>query len=315
MNKKEIFQNLLTKYNKNAIMPQDVREMTRLLREHPELFDLIDAQINDEWAKQFISEVDDSTEVSKLISTISSFYQNTIWRVAAGVVLLIAAGFVWWFMSSTGNVHYHTDFAERQNIELPDGSEVTLNANSELVWNKNWKRTGLRSVTLDGEAYFNVIKYNSQKFEVNTGDVIVKVLGTSFNVSKRRGETAVFLQEGKVELKLPGQKDLAMIPGDKIEYKSSIHKVEKSERETLHSAAAWKTGVINFHRQPLNKIIPALYDIYGIKLICMDDSLNHKIMDVGVPYMNWEATKQSLELAMNVVIYEKGGEYFIENKE
>lgn len=217
--------------------------------------------------------------------------------------------------ANTGEIIYHTDFGERKHIELPDGSQVELNANSRLTWNKNWKRSGIRSVVLDGEAYFDVVKSQNRQFRVNSGDVMVKVLGTSFNVSNRRGETEVFLNEGKVLLGLPDKEELTMVPGEKVEYSSVVKKVTRSVQETLHSAAAWKTGVIAFQKTPLKSIIPELNDIYGIELVCDNQSLNETIMDVGVPYLNWEATKKALELAMKIKITEMDEKYIIKTRE
>ncbi|MBY5958773.1 FecR domain-containing protein [Membranicola marinus] len=313
MYKKE-FQELLIKYKNGTSTVHEVEEMTRLLDINPEFYALIDADVDQDWKNFSAGLKDGKDQIPKSISKKQIVSRTSMWKVAAAIALLIAAGTVWWFTSNSGQVHYHTDFGERQMIELPDGSQVTLNANSELTWSTNWKRTGIRSVTLDGEAFFEVAKYKAQKFEVNTGDVVVKVLGTSFNVSNRRGDTKVYLEEGKVQLALPGVEELAMVPGDKIEYESISQKIEKTEMETLRSAAAWKTGVISFQEQPLNRIIPELSDIYGVELICVDSALNDKVMDVGVPYMDWEATKQSLELAMKVAIQEIDGKYYIESK-
>lgn len=313
MSKRE-FEKLLTKYKIGTATAHEVEQMTRLLKSNPEFYALIDEHVDDDWRTLSAGFKNARNQYPKSISTKKKVHRTSKWKVAAGIAILIAAGIVWWFTSNSGQVHYSTDFGERQLIELPDGSQVTLNANSELTWSTNWKRTGIRSVTLDGEAFFEVAKYKAQKFEVNTGDVVVKVLGTSFNVSNRRGDTKVYLEEGKVQLALPGVEELAMVPGDKIEYESISQKIEKTEMETLRSAAAWKTGVISFQEQPLNRIIPELSDIYGVELICVDSALNDKVMDVGVPYMDWEATKQSLELAMKVAIQEIDGKYYIESK-
>ena len=237
------------------------------------------------------------------------------WVVAASVVLLIGVGLTVWSLLNTGTIEYHTNYGERQQIELPDGSIVELNANSRLSWNKSWNRTGVRSVDLDGEAYFDVVKMAGKEFQVTADETLVKVLGTSFNVSNRRGKTEVFLHEGQVKLEIPDQEPLTMVPGEKVAYKGKSSMITKTKEETLRSAAAWKTGVISFRKVALKDIIPELNDIYGIRLVCPNPQLEEKIMDVGVPYMDWDATKTSLELAMNVAITESDGEYIIELKE
>lgn len=311
MKDKEIFQKLLTKYSSGVCTDFELHEMIRLLEKDPELYELLDTQVNHDWWIQSLTQeasLDDPKPEPKPTPQNFRFHK---WRIAAGFLILIAAGLYWWNVTQD-SIEYVTGYGERQKIELPDGSQVEMNANSRLVWDANWKETGVRSVVLEGEAYFDVVKSTARRFQVNTGELMVNVVGTSFNVFSRRGETEVYLMEGKVELKMPeSEKLLTMIPGDKIEYSKKNNHVTKTDKETLYSAAAWKTGVISYQKVSLKEIIPELSDIYGIRLVCKDPALNDKIMDVGVPYMDWEATKESLELAMKVVIEQTGDTFMI----
>ena len=124
--------------------------------------------------------------------------------IAASVVLVVASG-VWYL--ATHNVEgssnlYKTGFAKTKKITLPDGSKVTLNANSELKLSSNWGDKGDRQVWLEGEAYFEVEKKlaTHQKFIVHTKDIDVEVLGTKFNVNTRHEKAIVSLEEGKIKL-------------------------------------------------------------------------------------------------------------------
>ncbi|HLU92699.1 MAG TPA: FecR domain-containing protein [Membranihabitans sp.] len=277
------------------------------------LYDLLDDAVSKDWWEQ-AALADNKNTPSHIRRRIIPF-GTRYWVVAASVALLIGVGLTVWSLLNTGTIEYHTNYGERQQIELPDGSIVELNANSRLSWNKSWNRTGVRSVDLDGEAYFDVVKMAGKEFQVTADETLVKVLGTSFNVSNRRGKTEVFLHEGQVKLEIPDQEPLTMVPGEKVAYKGKSSMITKTKEETLRSAAAWKTGVISFRKVALKDIIPELNDIYGIRLVCPNPQLEEKIMDVGVPYMDWDATKTSLELAMNVAITESDGEYIIELKE
>lgn len=243
-----------------------------------------------------------------------NFGKKWIGAVAAGLILLIAAGgaALWWNWDA-GHTIYSTDFGERKKIELPDGSEVELNANTRLIWDNNWSKTGVREVILEGEAFFEVVKSTASQFKVISDEVFVNVLGTSFNVSNRRGKTEVFLEKGMVTLELSETEEfIDMKPGEKVWYdRSGGDSVRKVVDETLYSAAAWKMGVISFQKAPMKKILPELSDIYGIQIVCEDSSLEERVMDIGVPYMDWEATKHSLELAMKVRIEEEDGVYLI----
>jgi ferric-dicitrate binding protein FerR (iron transport regulator) len=70
---------------------------------------------------------------------------------------------------------------ERKKIMLPDSTEVHLNSGSSLVYNKDFGNKN-REVWLKGEAFFEVTKDASHPFLVNTKRMMVKVLGTVFNV-------------------------------------------------------------------------------------------------------------------------------------
>lgn len=316
MKDKEVFQKLLTKYSSGVCTEDEVREMIRLLEKDPELYELLDTQVNHDWWIQSLTQDPPVEDPNAEPNSGKRFPPLGRWSIAAGILMLIATGLYWWNLTSAEVIEYTTGYGERQKIELPDGSQVEMNANSRLVWDANWERTGVRSVTLDGEAYFDVVKNEARKFQVSTGELQVHVLGTSFNVFSRRGATEVYLLEGKVELQMEqSAEQLTMAPGDKIEYNKTEHKLKRSEKQTLYSAAAWKTGVISYQKVTLQEIIPELGDIYGIQLVCDDPGLNEKIMDVGVPYMDWNATKESLELAMKVVIEQEGEFFRIKNNE
>src|SRR5690606_19390960 len=158
------------------------------------------------------------------ISTPQRFY----WGIAATIVLLIGLFF---YLGGTTNISgsreivYTTGFGERLEVELNDDSHITLNANSELRWSEEWKEKGNRQAILKGEAFFEVKKQNGIPFIVNTNDVAVEVLGTSFNVDSREEKTVVYLDEGKVNLRLKDQQDqedlkkdqeIVMKPGDQV---------------------------------------------------------------------------------------------------
>ena len=67
-------------------------------------------------------------------------------------------------------------------IILPDGSNVTLNAASSLTFPTSFKGPE-RTVILDGEAYFEVTKNAEMPFKVQSGQQVVEVLGTHFDVN------------------------------------------------------------------------------------------------------------------------------------
>ena len=90
-----------------------------------------------------------------------------------------------------------TDLAEHTEVYLPDSSQVILNAESKISFNKKtWDEN--RNVTLEGEAFFKVAK--GKRFTVATESGIITVLGTQFNVENRKNFFEVTCYEGLVSV-------------------------------------------------------------------------------------------------------------------
>ena len=112
----------------------------------------------------------------------------------AAVLLVLLASFV--FINSLPT-EIDTKVAEVDVIALPDTSEVTINENSQLSFNKSsWAEN--REVFLEGEAYFEVAK--GKVFDVTTNHGTISVLGTKFNVLSRENTFEVRCYEGLVSV-------------------------------------------------------------------------------------------------------------------
>ena len=246
--------------------------------------------------------------------------------LAASLVLLLGLFYYLW---GAGDVLgekekiYTTGFGERLEIKLDDGSLVTLNANSTLHWAEGWNKNKGRKVALEGEAFFKVKKQNGIPFTVHTNDVAVEVLGTSFNVDSRETKTKVYLDEGLVNLKLNSSKqddsreeytqEIIMKPGEQMSYSAKQKKVEKSEGQTMITAAAWKMNLLNFKNMEFKEVLELLHDIYGQSFECTDVKLLSTPMYLGVPYSNWETVRQALELSMNINFRETESKHYVVN--
>lgn len=119
-----------------------------------------------------------------------------VWKVAASIAAIALAGYFFVnkqdFVFPTGSASNNHISEALQVIEntsqqtlfhtLPDGSSVELQPGSRISYDDQW--TGrAREVRLTGEGFFNVVKDTEKPFFVYGGDVVTKVLGTSFRVS------------------------------------------------------------------------------------------------------------------------------------
>lgn len=82
---------------------------------------------------------------------------------------------------------------------LPDGSTVIQNKNSTLTYPSTFTAK-TRAVALTGEAFFNVRHDRKKPFIIKANDVLITVLGTSFNVKSNGKTTEVIVETGMVSV-------------------------------------------------------------------------------------------------------------------
>ncbi len=118
-------------------------------------------------------------------------------RWIAGIAATIAIVAISYFFLATKDTAIRTQIAQKETITLPDESLVRLNAESSIRFNeKNWSSD--RTLSLEGEAFFDVAK--GKTFTVETPSGSVEVVGTEFNVHARATHFSVSCYEGLVRV-------------------------------------------------------------------------------------------------------------------
>jgi hypothetical protein len=144
----------------------------------------------------------------------------------------------------------------RYDLKLADGTKVTLNADSKLRFPVAFTDS-TRDVYLQGEAFFEVA-HSIKAFTVNTENLDVRVMGTSFNVSAYQSETqtSATLVSGSVKL-LTLQKTQLLIPGERgsLTNDSTALKVEQVNTELYTS---WVQDKIEFENEDLESVMKRL---------------------------------------------------------
>ena len=156
-------------------------------------------------------------------------------------------------------IKYATGFGQQQTLALLDGSEVILNSNSILKYNKKtWQKN--RTLFLEGEAYFKVTKGN--KFTVNTKNGSVTVVGTEFNVNSRKDLFKVFCFEGKVRVVTKNDKNYLLTPNKGVVVLNNIEK----EINLNQTKPSWLKNERIFNERPLKEVIIELENQFNIKI-------------------------------------------------
>ncbi|SHG15690.1 FecR family protein [Salegentibacter echinorum] len=154
------------------------------------------------------------------------------------------------------------------NIELSDGTKVTLNAKSKLEFPTSFKESEHRKVALIyGEAYFEVTpaaENNDKIFVVENSNQNIEVLGTSFNIENyKEAKIVTTLVEGKINL-LYGEDKIAMTPGQQSTVKDN--NLEDIKKVNIYEHIAWKDGMFLFKDKSLGDIFNVLSRWYNIEV-------------------------------------------------
>lgn len=190
-------------------------------------------------------------------------------RYAAAIAVLVSLGWMGLHIAADRSLEVLTaDQGKVEHIVMPDGTEVWLNQSGTLKYPARFKGKK-REVYLEGEGYFEVAGNEDLPFIVQTGNLEVTVLGTSFNVNSGKDSdiSSVALLEGEVKVK--GRQDEGMVilsPGQKAElHKSSKRLVVKTTGKAA-ADAVWHDGLISFKQASMSDIAEMLETIYDVHI-------------------------------------------------
>lgn len=197
-----------------------------------------------------------------------------------------------------------TPSGERVTMVLSDGTKVYLTSNSYLKYPSRFDKDK-REVTLVGRAYFEVTK-SKVPFVVNTSDMNIEVLGTSFDVESRISATtsSVILVEGSVKVNSEGQS--AVIHPDEqvsLSRKDRLLSVKSVDAKLL---TMWKDGVLIVHGQTFVELVNSLSSWYGVKIIDRT-SVN------GKERFNGRFDREDIEAAIKAICISANIKYDIED--
>ena len=255
-------------------------------------------------------------------------------RWASAAVAAFALGFaglgLWQHATPTAPAwtRYTTRTGEHQTVTLPDGSRVTLNANSVLKLATTWQPGHAREVWLVGEAFFAVqhtapaklkavaVAPTNVKFTVHAGPLDVAVLGTQFDVLNRPDRAKVVLKSGQVQLRhqhAGRTEEVLMQPGELVEYRPATPQaplVKRPVDATLY--AAWTTGHLDFNDTSVTEIIALLEDTYGLEITVGNPALRRQKLTGSVPNHDIDVLLNAFSKSLDVTMRREGNHVWLE---
>lgn len=273
---------LIRKWLDNELSEQE-SEAFKSLEEYDELLKISNS------LKHFKApEYDTSEELNTLLfktnntSSRKSNWYSPLLKVAAILAICFSA----YYYTTNLDTTLDTQVSEKTRIELPDNSKVTLNALSNITYNKkNWETS--RDLNLEGEAYFKVEK--GSQFSVNTDHGKITVLGTEFNVKQRHNLFEVICYEGSVKVDYKTESKI-LKPGDSFLILDGKY-IAKEKENTL--SPTWITNESYFKSLPFKFVLNEFERQYNI-------SIDSKNIDTAILFTG-SFTHQSIEQALQAI--------------
>ena len=159
-------------------------------------------------------------------------------------------------------LHFNTLVVPKGNfykINLEDGTQVWVNANSQLKFPVKFKENE-RRVFLEGEAYFEVSHDGNRPFFVESGGSEVKVLGTHFNINAYGKNVRTTLSSGRVQVSHSGS-IIVLEPG---EYANLVGEQLRKGRADLEHDLSWHNNQFYFKKETIVEIASTLSKWYDI---------------------------------------------------
>lgn len=254
----------------------------------------------------------------------------TRWIAAAAVITAIVTSTYLIIRQKDSNNTFAQNVITQPNskkhVVLQDGTNVWLNGNSTLSYNKSFGKK-YREVKLVGEAFFDVTKDEQHPFIIHASSINITVKGTAFNVKAFPGQKNVetSLIRGLVEITTlqDPERKILLRPNEKIAVSAEKEPVKQTEDKTeqplfiiskLHvdeknilPETVWMNSSLSFDNESLEQLAPKLESWFSVTFHINDD-MKHA-------HFTGTITKETLQQTLDAMKLSSPFAYEIKNNE
>jgi Fe2+-dicitrate sensor, membrane component len=287
----ESYSNLIIRYLQGNSSPDETNRFYEWIRadaENKKLFFGIKAIYDAAAGSKQTMDIEESWErllnKKKQKQTRVYVLSRRILAYAAAILLVIVSGTTYLLLKTNDSTELLSsryiggNGLEADVVVLPDGTRISLGANTVFHCEKNYGRSA-RTVYLEGEAYFDVIKQNDKPFVVKCGGQNIEVLGTKFNVMAYPDDSVftTTLLEGSIRLTVEDlSKSVILSPDQQLSYNRNKG-VLKINSVDAQQVTAWTSGYYFFSEQRLEDILHRLSLVYGVEFIINSEKLKNPV--------------------------------------
>lgn len=263
--------NLITRYLKRKTSAEENTILEKWLdsiRDGSEVSQVISQTEKDEIRGRLLQKIKAKAHVEPKVV----LFQPWMKMAAAIIPLALAIGAIFLYTQNITTIQVTTAFGEYKEVLLPDSSFIRLYPNSSVEFPSQFGKT--RNVNLSGQAFFDVKRNPDKPFKVQTSELGVEVLGTSFEVQAydQWQQATVSVVTGKVKVYTEAQTLATLVPHHKLTYqvKQKIFGVDNNNQFHFD-----KTAIV-FENTSLTTVLLTLQNFYPvtIKYAEVDKAIN-----------------------------------------
>jgi len=270
--------------------------------EEPEIL-----QIN---TTEALNKVNSEIDKSKVVPL---FKRRVFLAVAASMTLLFCAYFILNQSLATQNIEESFSTTDTgRYIDLPDKSRVWMEANSSLSFVNKFEDG--RNIKVNGEIFIDVVRNTSSPFTIQTENLEVQVLGTSFIVSDRAdlAHAHVSVVSGKVSVSTITNTETIIIEKDESVSFNKESQVLKSNEEILNFNHLYKhTKLLRFEETEFSQVLNTLTDLSGIPIKLENPSLKDCIFTGSFNNKTVLEILEAMKPIYKFNIYSENNQYLI----
>lgn len=250
-------------------------------------------------------------------------YNRSIWtwaqRIAAVMLIPMFITTLYFYRNSGDSqkwIEAYAPLGKTCQVTLPDNTKIWLKSGSTLIYPDKFNNE-TRQVYLTGEAYAEVEKDKKKPFILSAGGVLVRVLGTKFNVKSYAEDmnAEVSLVEGSVKMlaKHNGRaKSVMLTPGDIVKYDRQSGEISKSNFEADSYSGWYEGNNVYFLDEPLSQIAATLEKRFNVKIVIENEKIKkEKYYAVFINNESLDNILRALNTGKEMVITRKGNNIYI----
>lgn len=201
-------------------------------------------------------------------------------RVASCIMLLFIGAAAYMVINPKEEIQWNeikVPYGKTQELLLSDGTHLHLNSGSRITYPSVF--TGdERKIFMAGEVYAEVSHNPEHPFIISTGDVDVKVLGTTFNFKSYDNSDCVelLLINGMVEADINAHnrsKQITLHPGEMIQFDRKSGEIDFRDFNPITFRGFHENRSLHFFNLRLSDITADLERLFGTRMVILDESL------------------------------------------